>query len=190
MSILGWIAVAMGAFTWSFVEYAMHRFNGHGMRGKTRFSREHLAHHADADAFAPLHLKLMTGSVVATAVFALGGLLTTWDVSTFYTLGFLGGYVFYEVVHFRLHRATPNTAYMRWAARHHFAHHFNAPKHNHGVTSPFWDIVLGTLRRRETVRVPRRLAMAWLVNPLTEDVQAAFASDFRLTGKKRAADRP
>ena len=39
------------------------------------------------------------------------------------------------------------------------------PKKNHGVTSPVWDWVFGTLERPETIRVPRRhvRCFAWLL---------------------------
>ncbi len=35
---------------------------------------------------------------------------------------------------------------------------------NHGVTSPFWDHVFGTFVAVDVVRVPRRLAMRWLID--------------------------
>ena len=37
------LALALGALGWTFTEYVLHRFDGHGMKGKTPFSREHLA---------------------------------------------------------------------------------------------------------------------------------------------------
>ena len=48
-----------GAVGWSFMEYAMHNWNGHKMKGKTLFSREHLAHHADSHYFSPNWLKVV-----------------------------------------------------------------------------------------------------------------------------------
>lgn len=175
-----------GLVTWTFVEYAMHNFNGHKMRGRTKFSREHLRHHAEEGYFAPLYLKVLTGLLVSTIILVSASFAVGWSVGTAFTAGFLAGYVFYETLHFRLHKATPQSRYMRWAARHHFSHHFNCPKHNHGVTSPIWDHVFGTYRKVETVRVPRRLAMSWLVDDLTDDVLKPFQGDFRLTGRVRS----
>ena len=41
------ISLTAGFLVWTFVEYAMHNFNGHRMKGRTKFSREHLKHHAE-----------------------------------------------------------------------------------------------------------------------------------------------
>ena len=59
---------------------------------------------------------------------------------------------------------------------------------NHGVSIPLWDIVFGTLDRPERVRVPRRLAMPWLVDEQGE-VRPEFADDYELVGSADADAR-
>jgi hypothetical protein len=52
---------------------------------------------------------------------------------------------------------------------------------NHGVTSPLWDKVFGTYEAPAQVRVPRRLAMIWLVDEQGE-LRAEFADRYVLVG--------
>ncbi len=44
------IAVGLGAPGWTWAEHLLHRFDGHGMRRRTRFSA---AHHSAPKRFAP-----------------------------------------------------------------------------------------------------------------------------------------
>jgi len=181
------LALASGFLVWTFVEYAMHNFNGHQMKGKTTFSREHLKHHAEEGYFAPLSAKILRVFLIIPPIYLMVALVLPWPTALAFTASFLGGHVLYEVVHYRLHFIPPQSAYMRWAARHHFAHHFNCPKYNHGVTTSLWDHVFGTYRQVDEVRVPRRRAMAWLIDEGTNDVHLPFQDTFRLTGRPRRA---
>ena len=52
---------------------------------------------------------------------------------------------------------------------------------NHGVSTAVWDRVFGTLERPERVRVPRRLALRWLVDDDGE-LRDGFAADYVLVG--------
>ena len=69
----------------------------------------------------------------------------------------------YEYCHAQAHLRGPVGTYSHWLRIHHFHHHFGHPMSNHGVSVPWWDRVFGTLERPERVRVPRRLAMGWLL---------------------------
>jgi len=175
------LAAGLGAFGWSLTEYLMHRFDGHGMKGKTRFSKEHLAHHADPKYFAPTVYKLRAAAgvlfVQSLALYPFFGL-----AGIGFALGFGLAYAGYEWLHRRIHTHAPLGHYGRWARKHHFHHHFNSPKDNHGVTSPVWDIVFGTLVPTGQVRVPRRHAPVWLTDDeggLIED----FSTDYVLAGR-------
>ena len=176
------VAFTLGALGWTLAEYVLHRFDGHGMKGRTAFSREHLQHHADPAYFAPVHLKarlaaLVLGSLAAVLSLAIG------PIGLSATAGFTGGWLAYEWLHRRLHTHGPLNAYGRWARRHHFHHHFNDPKANHGVTSPVWDWVFGTLAQVDVVRVPRSRAPLWLVDH--GKLVPAHAGDYVLCGRAR-----
>lgn len=180
------IATLAGAGLWSLLEYVLHRFDGHGMRGKTRFSREHLAHHADPRTFAPTAYKVAAAVPVITFL-AVASVAAVGSAGAFFTGAFTGAYVGYEVIHRRLHTHPPRGPYGRWARRHHFAHHYLAPDANHGVTSPLWDWVFGTLVQPEgALRVPRKQVPRWLVDARTGEVHPRLRPDYQIAVRKRA----
>jgi sterol desaturase/sphingolipid hydroxylase (fatty acid hydroxylase superfamily) len=180
------VSFAVGAVGWSFAEYFLHNVGGHVARGRTRFSREHLQHHAERLYFTPWQAKVaiavpQVAIVTSLAVFAAG-----WADGVAFAVGFLGAWLTYEVLHRRLHTHPPTGAYGRWARKHHFAHHFTAPHLNHGVTSPIWDLVFRTHLPVEQVRVPPKMAMPWLVDPATGEVFEAYAGDYALARRRGA----
>ena len=57
-------AVLLGAFTWTFLEYVIHRFLGHFPRlRKNPFGVEHVRHHIEGNYFAPSYKKLAIGAI-------------------------------------------------------------------------------------------------------------------------------
>lgn len=64
--------------------------------------------------------------------------------------GLVSGYVIYDMLHHAVHHVRPRTALGRYLKKHHFRHHYQDPDKNFGVTSPFWDVVCGTLSPRRT----------------------------------------
>ena len=73
------VAVLLGAFTWSFLEYVIHRWLGHDRRFRGNpFGKEHLRHHVEGDYFAPNHKK----AVFAVIVSAILGVPATTSRST------------------------------------------------------------------------------------------------------------
>ena len=101
-------------------------------------------------------------------------------------MGCMLRYLFYEMLHWRAHARPPRGRYDLWLRRHHFHHHFGHPMANHGVSSSLWDHVYGTFERPERIRVPRRLAMGWLVDGSGE-VHPEFGDDYILAGRPRLA---
>lgn len=197
---LGAALLLAGAFAWTLGEYVIHRFLMHELRGRGLPSREHLVHHADPEENPGRPLLSWVGIVVVGAVLfgpagvALGARLGAPLVGLALYAGWLVGYGAYEQVHNRAHTHAPRGAYGRWVRSHHFHHHHGHPLANHGVTSPLWDRVFGTLEVPDTIRVPRRQAMVWLVDGLGA-VKAEHAGRYRLVGpadadaRQRALDR-
>jgi sterol desaturase/sphingolipid hydroxylase (fatty acid hydroxylase superfamily) len=178
-------AAVAGAMTWSLAEYLLHRFLGHDRRTAPNFfAHEHTRHHSQGDYFAPTWKKVIAAVVMTGASTALLAVVVDVGVAVAFSVGFGGFYAAYEVLHRRLHTHRGIGWLGRFWRRHHFHHHFHNPKCNHGVTSPLWDIVFGTLEHPAVVVVPERLAMQWLVDPLTGDVAADVAPHFAL---RRAA---
>lgn len=174
----------LGAFGWTMTEYWLHRGWGHRGEAKNPFSVEHLAHHADVSYFAPTYKKViataLVGFVVGGPLFFLFGVIGLAGA-----MGFMTMYVTYEVIHRRLHTHAGRSRYGRWARRHHLYHHYRRPKLNHGVTSPIWDFVFGTLEVPDIVKVPRRNALAWMLDD-DDELRPELRSDYELIGRKPA----
>lgn len=185
------IAFPAGWALWTLAEYLLHRFAMHHLHGRGIMSREHLEHHVGAGwSFDRNHILSWTGMLLVGAVvwapltWALAGPVAGVALP----VGWAFGYFFYEYQHAVAHLRAPRTRYQRLVRRHHFHHHFGAPMANHGVTIPVWDHVFGTYERPERVRVPRRLALPWLVDERGE-VLPAFADDYVLVGARDADER-
>lgn len=173
-------AALAGAFTWTFLEYVIHRWLGHDKRFRGNpFGLEHVRHHVEGDYFAPSYKKLILALAFASLLSAPSVVLGS-RVGVAYVVGLIGFYGIYEVVHRSLHVRAGFGPYGRWARRHHFTHHFVDARKNHGVTSPLWDVVFGTHQRVERIIVPHKLAMQWLADPSTGQVRADWADTFAL----------
>ena len=180
----GVMAFTLGATGWSFSEYALHRWVGHGPRKDVEFAREHLTHHAQRLYFTPTWKKItMALPVLGTMAVVAGALAGTTGVAG--VAGYAVAYAGYEWLHRRLHTHAPRGPVSRFLRRHHFAHHFNGPQTNHGVTSPVWDLVFRTWRDPGVIRVPEKHAMPWLIDEATGEVFEAYAQDYRVHRAKR-----
>lgn len=177
-------AFALGALGWSVSEYALHRWVGHDPKSQSAFAKEHRAHHAQRFYFAPTWKKTAYVAPIVGAA-AVAARATLGAAGLRFVLGYAATYVGYEVLHRRLHTHAPKGPVGRFLRRHHFAHHFNGPQTNHGVTTPVWDVVFGTLRDPGVIRVPEKHAMTWLVDPDTGDARAEFADDYVIHHPKR-----
>jgi sterol desaturase/sphingolipid hydroxylase (fatty acid hydroxylase superfamily) len=185
MTALAWIiALFAGWFLWIAGEYHLHRFAMHHLKGRGLASREHLLHHAHPDRTDPFTRFLGYLGVVVVGA-AIGGLIRLAAGPTIgigVAVGWTIGYLFYEMMHWRAHARPPRGRYDLWLRRHHFHHHFGHPMANHGVTTSLWDHVYGTFERPDRIRVPRRLAMGWLVEQ-SGAVREDFRTDYVLAGR-------
>ena len=184
-------AGVLGAFLWTFAEYLLHRFAMHALHGKGIMSREHLEHHVtSAWNFDVNHILSWTGMLLV----GFGGLAplaawaTSWSVGIAVAVGWAAGYFHYEVRHALAHRRGPTSRYTRWVAQNHFHHHFGHPMANHGVSVPWWDLVFGTSERPSKVRVPRRLALPWMLGDDGE-LLPAHADRYVLVGSVAPTER-
>jgi sterol desaturase/sphingolipid hydroxylase (fatty acid hydroxylase superfamily) len=179
--------LSIGAFAWTLGEYLMHRFAMHALKGRGLASREHLRHHAEYDSVLESWWFAWAGIVGVGVALSVNAAKAVGPVGICLGIGWVGGYGFYDWIHYRAHRRDIWHPYERWVRRHHFHHHFGRPVVNHGVTTPIWDLVFGTYERVDgPIRVPRRLAMRWLVD---EDgaVRERYADDYVLVGRRIAA---
>jgi Fatty acid hydroxylase superfamily len=172
--------VGAGWFAWTLGEYVLHRFAMHELRGRGYPSKEHLLHHASNET-------RLTSWILSWIGIALTGALMGWVLAPVFGLGWVVGYTYYELQHHWAHRRAPRNAYQRFLRKHHFHHHFGHPMANQGVTVPVWDWVFGTYEPVATVRVPRRMAMPWLLDDDGE-VRAEHRGDYELAGRLPGTD--
>ena len=68
-------------------------------------------------------------------------------------MGFIIGYLGYDMVHYYTHHAKPTTRLGQTLRRLHLLHHFRDPTRAFGVSAPYWDYVFGTQQVRNA-RLP------------------------------------
>ena len=193
MPLLSPVAFVAGGLSWSLAEYGIHRFVGHGPRRRknetlrdmltpiglaSEFHREHTAHHMDPTYFAPARRKLLAATAAGVVVGAAASAVLGPRRGISFTLGLLGTYAGYEVIHRRIHTHAPRNRFARWARKNHLLHH-RAPKSNHGVTSPAWDLAFRTHVPLGRVRLGRTVAPAWLLDD-DGNVRPEHASDYEV----------
>lgn len=186
--LVGFVA---GFLAWGLGEYLLHRFAMHELYGKGIMSREHLRHHVKADwNFGGLMLLSWLGIVLVGSVLLLplGWLTVSLPFGISLAVGWAVGYFFYEYHHAASHLKAPKGRYTTLVRHHHFHHHFGHPMSNHGVTTPFWDIVFRTREKPDVVRVPRRMAMPWLLDDAGQ-LRPEFADRYQLVGSERSDER-
>jgi sterol desaturase/sphingolipid hydroxylase (fatty acid hydroxylase superfamily) len=139
-----------GFLSWTLIEYLLHRFPFHG-RIKSKalnlfLSGQHLFHHkypnhpdyvvAPMAMAVPLYLlflgvfRLLSGDAIPALI--LGAGLSV-------------GYLIYEWLHYSAHHRPARTGVGRYLKRYHLIHHFKDSDNYFGVSSPFWDILFGTM---------------------------------------------
>lgn len=184
-------AFAGGWALWTLAEYLLHRFAMHHLKGKGMMSREHLEHHVHSTwSFSHTHLLSWAGMLLvgALAWFPIGWLLIGPAVGATVAVGWAFGYFFYEYQHAMSHLRGPDGRYSTWVRHHHFHHHFGHPMANHGVTIGIWDRVFGTNEEPDLVRVPRRLALPWMLDA-TDQLRPELADRYVLVGAASSDER-
>ena len=135
------VSGAAGFFAWTLVEYAMHRFVFHAVPA---IARMHDRHHANPSAFVG------TPSWLSLAAFILGAFLPLWataglEIAGGAAAGLMMGFTWYITVHDLIHRRPLNRGSLLYEAKlRHARHHAAREEGNYGVTTGFWDSVLGT----------------------------------------------
>jgi sterol desaturase/sphingolipid hydroxylase (fatty acid hydroxylase superfamily) len=143
----GLALVAAGLLLWTLFEYGMHRYLFHletdlpPLRGLIYLM--HGNHHAAPGdplrGLMPLSASLPIAGAVWLALYALAGGAGTWVF-----LGFMTGYVFYDVTHYACHQWRMDSRLGAMLKRHHMRHHFVDHDSNFAITAIWWDRVFGS----------------------------------------------
>ncbi len=155
VTTLVWSAVffPLGWVTWQLMEYFIHRHFFH-WEGSGPFTRRlhdiaHGYHHKYPDDGQRLVMPLGASIPLAILIAGLLWLVGMPSATLPYFCGIVGGYLWYDFLHYSVHHHKPRTAWGKALRAHHMAHHFAVPDQNFGISHRWIDRVLGTLKRRQ-----------------------------------------
>jgi len=145
------LLTGFGIFSWTLIEYALHRFIFHysacSAFGRRFVYAAHLSHHEHPRATNRLFSGLVISLPIAMAYLLLAWLATGSSRTAAYLFtGLVAGYSCYEWLHFQAHHLRPRLRLFRYLRRYHLLHHYQSPDHRFGVTSPLFDLLFGTFR--------------------------------------------
>jgi 4-hydroxysphinganine ceramide fatty acyl 2-hydroxylase len=151
--------ILIGLVMWTLMEYLLHRFAFHyepkSEQVKKRLYPLHAFHHdypADKDHLfmPPLANVMITFTLFGLSYLVMGPL--AW----FFTTGLILGYMVYSTMHYAIHTIKPPFPFLKVLWRNHQLHHHRFPDRAFGVSSPFWDIVLGTKPQKSATDRPTK----------------------------------
>ena len=145
------LLLASGFFTWSLIEYGLHRFifhyNARSPLGRKILYEAHLSHHEDPAASDRIFASLFLSTPIAATYWLLAWAATgSWATASWLFIGMAAGYFCYESLHFQCHHGKSRLRTMRYLKKYHLLHHYKTPELRFGVTSPLFDVVFGTFR--------------------------------------------
>ncbi len=139
----------LGIITWSFFEYATHRwvYHIHFKNKKLKWLLEafHLYHHHNLKDYRVLNAGFLLIYPIAISFWLVVFLFTGQAyTASLFGLGTLTYYFFYENVHYYIHYKKYDKGYMHMIQKYHLYHHYKKWNVNYGNTVTVWDRLLGT----------------------------------------------
>ena len=145
-SILLWIVG--GLFMWTITEYVLHRFVFHYQPPGDLGEKIHFIFHGVHHDYPNDSMRLVMPPAVSIPLAYLFYILFKYllaDVTLYpFFAGFLIGYLCYDMLHYAIHHAPMKGKLWMALKTHHLKHHFKDPDNGYGVSSPIWDIIVGT----------------------------------------------
>lgn len=145
------VMTVAGYVVWTLTEYWLHRIVFH-FEPEEGFGRRlhwiiHGVHHDHPND--PLRLVMPPSASIPLALLFVGlfQVLLPTDVAWALTVGFLGGYLAYDMTHYYVHHRRPKGPIGRRLRELHMRHHFQDHTRGYGVSAPWWDRVFGTSPR-------------------------------------------
>lgn len=144
-----WAVPLLGAglIVWTLTEYALHRYVFHFEPRSPMLQQAmfviHANHHADAND----PLRNLMPPIVSIPVGMAVWSLSVWVLGaqgTWFLLGFMTGYVVYDLVHYACHQFPMKGRMARMLKTHHMRHHHFKVEGNYAITGMIWDRVFAT----------------------------------------------
>ncbi len=138
-----------GIFSWTLVEYILHRFVFH-YEPKTEFGKKiHFIFHGVHHDYPRDSKRLVMVPSVSIPLAVFFYILSTLIFGHFYSKPFFAGLVFgyliYDMMHYALHHFAFKNKLFLELKKHHMRHHYSEPNKAYGVSSPLWDYIFGTI---------------------------------------------
>jgi sterol desaturase/sphingolipid hydroxylase (fatty acid hydroxylase superfamily) len=162
---LTWSAAAVfaiGLVTFMFSEYLTHRFVFHLKPPKSPtllklLKRLHYDHHTDPNdlhlLFLPLWYSVPNLSVLTLSFYLVAG---SWSLTLSFATGLLTMLFLYEWKHYVAHRPIkPKSRFGKWVKKMHILHHYKNENFWYGVSTPFVDVIFGTLKDEKEVEMSK-----------------------------------
>lgn len=146
--------LVFGLFIWTLTEYVLHRFVFHwcppGKWGERIHFIFHGVHH-DYPSDSKRLVMVPTVSIPLAALFfwLFRLMIGPVHVAPFF-VGFLCGYLFYDMTHYAIHHYNFKSKFWLDLKQHHMRHHYLDAHNGFGVSSKFWDLVFRTTFRRKS----------------------------------------
>lgn len=141
------LLVLGGVTVWTLTEYALHRFVFHWQPSSPVMEQFvfvlHGNHHAVPNDplrnLMPPIVSVPVGGLVWAGFVALAGPVGSWLF-----LGWMSGYVVYDLVHYACHQWPMKGRLARMLKTHHMRHHHLHEDGNYAITGMMWDRLLRT----------------------------------------------
>jgi dihydroceramide fatty acyl 2-hydroxylase len=142
------LAIVLGYGIWTLIEYFGHRYLFHaelpGAFGARIHFLIHGVHHDHPNDPLRLVMPPLLSAPIMLIALCVAWLAFGFPLGYAVLIGFVVGYVAYDMVHYYVHHATPKTRVGRYLRQVHMVHHFRDPESYFGVSAPYWDTVFGT----------------------------------------------
>jgi sterol desaturase/sphingolipid hydroxylase (fatty acid hydroxylase superfamily) len=140
--------IIIGLFVWTLTEYTLHRFIFH-FQPKSQFGQRlhfifHGVHHDYPSDSKRLVMPPSVSLPLATLFYFLFTVILGVSFVAPFFVGFLIGYLFYDLSHYAIHHFNMHGKIWLAIKNHHMKHHYQDPAKGFGVSTPLWDIIVGT----------------------------------------------
>ena len=148
-SVIEYIGIfALGFLAWTFTEYIMHRFVFH-YEPKSKFGQRihfivHGVHHDYPNDSKRLVLPPSVSIPLALGFYFLFKSFIPAHIFFPFFAAFIIGYLCYDELHYAIHHAPFKGKMWNILKTHHLKHHYTDDHKGYGVSSPLWDMIVGS----------------------------------------------
>lgn len=137
-----------GLFIWTITEYVLHRFVFHFKPKSQLGERIQFIFHGVHHDYPNDSRRLVMPPSVSIPLAVLFFFLFKYLIGEIYVYpffaGFLVGYLYYDITHYAIHHFNMHSKFWLAIKNHHMRHHYLDANKGFGVSTPIWDMIIGT----------------------------------------------